>query len=117
MTYRKDIQMLRGIAVLWVMLFHLTGTQYSSGFLGVDIFFVISGYLMARLYDPTAKAAFFIRRANRLLPAYFMVILATLLIALIRAPNDYTVVFHQSLWAMGFAANIGFWLHSLPYTF
>jgi peptidoglycan/LPS O-acetylase OafA/YrhL len=50
MTYRLDIQILRGIAVFLVVLFHLDIPFFSSGFLGVDAFFVISGFLMALLY-------------------------------------------------------------------
>jgi peptidoglycan/LPS O-acetylase OafA/YrhL len=59
MLYRKDIQILRGIAVLLVVMFHLQLAGIESGFLGVDIFFVISGYLMAILYNPNEKAIFF----------------------------------------------------------
>lgn len=47
MTYRFDIQILRGIAVILVVLFHLDIPFFGSGFLGVDVFFVISGFLMA----------------------------------------------------------------------
>lgn len=50
MQFRHDIQILRGIAVSLVVLFHLEFSQLASGFLGVDIFFVISGFLMAVLY-------------------------------------------------------------------
>ena len=44
--YRKDIQILRGVTVLMVVLYHMGVPNMSSGYLGVDIFFVISGYLM-----------------------------------------------------------------------
>ena len=50
MNYRADIQVLRGVAVVLVVLFHLGFSSIKSGFLGVDIFFVISGFLMAVLY-------------------------------------------------------------------
>lgn len=59
MKYRKDIQILRGIAVLFVVLFHLGVWGFNSGFLGVDIFFVISGYLMGVMYDPEKNIRFF----------------------------------------------------------
>lgn len=110
MQYRPDIQILRGIAVLVVVLFHLEIGGFTSGYLGVDIFFVISGFLMARLYDPTRKRDFFLRRAKRLLPAYFAVILGTLALStLITTPNDFRGVVEQSLFGSTFSSNIGFW--------
>ncbi|HJY38221.1 MAG TPA: acyltransferase, partial [Steroidobacteraceae bacterium] len=84
MEYRKDIQILRGVAVLLVVFFHFEIAGFTSGFLGVDVFFVISGYLMAKLYDPSRKRDFFVKRARRLLPAYFAVVAVTALIAAAR---------------------------------
>jgi peptidoglycan/LPS O-acetylase OafA/YrhL len=49
--YRRGIQILRGISVVYVIIFHLKIVFFSKGFLGVDIFFVISGFLMAALYE------------------------------------------------------------------
>ena len=113
MVYRKDIQILRGIAVLLVILFHLDMAGLTSGFLGVDIFFVISGYLMAMMYRPEHQASFFLKRARRLLPAYFVTIFATTLVASwLTTPNDYQQVIGQSVFATFFAANIGFWLEN-----
>ncbi len=113
MTYRKDIQILRGIAVLLVVLFHLQVSFVKSGFLGVDIFFVISGFLMAILYDPTKKSDFFLRRSKRLLPTYFAVILLTLAISIfITIPNEYYQVVKQSVYATFFSSNIGFWMQN-----
>ena len=48
-NYRQDIQILRGISVLLVVFYHLRIPGFKNGFVGVDIFFVISGYLMAQL--------------------------------------------------------------------
>ena len=113
LTYRKDIQILRGIAVLLVVLFHLEIAGFENGFLGVDIFFVISGYLMAALYSPVAKVDFFIKRARRLLPAYFVVVILTIIAAAaITTPNDYEQVSAQALFATVFASNIGFWMEN-----
>lgn len=113
MTYRKDIQILRGIAVLLVVLFHLQVSIIKSGFVGVDIFFVISGFLMAILYDPTKKNEFFLRRSKRLLPTYYVVILLTLVVSIfIIIPNEYYQVVKQSLYATFFSSNIGFWTQS-----
>jgi peptidoglycan/LPS O-acetylase OafA/YrhL len=113
MEYRKDIQILRGLAVLLVVCFHLEIAGLASGFLGVDVFFVISGYLMAAIYDPTQKWEFYRRRARRLLPAYFATVLATLLAAVfITTPNDFAQVSNQGMFAMFFASNIGFWMEN-----
>ena len=110
MEYRKDIQILRGISVLLVVLFHLEIGGFKSGFLGVDVFFVISGYLMAILYNPERKWEFFVKRAHRLLPAYFAIIVVTLLACmLITTPNDYDSVIKQTLFATFFTSNIGYW--------
>ncbi len=113
MKYRKDIQILRGISVLLVVFFHLEIGGFKSGFLGVDVFFVISGYLMAVLYNPERKREFFVKRARRLLPAYFATIVSTLLACmLITTPNDYGSVVKQTLFATFFTSNIGYWMEN-----
>lgn len=113
MEYRKDIQILRGLAVLQVALFHLGIPGFASGFLGVDVFFVVSGYLMAMIYDPSNIREFFLKRARRLLPAYFVVVIMVLLTTMmITIPSDYSQVSSQGLFAIPFASNIGFWLEN-----
>jgi peptidoglycan/LPS O-acetylase OafA/YrhL len=80
-SYRKDIDGLRAIAVIAVVLFHARVSLFSGGFVGVDIFFVISGYLIgAHIYRDVSKgqfslARFYQRRAKRILPALFTVLL------------------------------------------
>jgi peptidoglycan/LPS O-acetylase OafA/YrhL len=82
---RADIQSLRGYAVLVVVLFHAQIVPVSAGYIGVDIFFVISGFLMTRLVLDAVDdgqfrfGAFYFRRAKRLLPALYVV---TALVAL-----------------------------------
>ena len=113
MNYRKDIQILRGVSVLFVVLFHLGFTLFQSGFLGVDVFFVISGFLMAILYRHDNKKSFLMRRAKRLLPAYFVVTLLSIMMAIfLITPNEYNQVFTQSIYASTFSSNIGFWLQN-----
>ena len=113
MIYRKDIQILRGISVMLVVLFHLGFTLFQSGFLGVDVFFVISGFLMAILYSHDNKKEFFARRAKRLLPTYFIITLLTVCSAIFMVtPNEYAQVFSQSIYASSFSSNIGFWLQN-----
>lgn len=110
MNYRADIQVLRGVAVVLVVLFHLGFSSIKSGFLGVDVFFVISGFLMAVLYDKNDIPKFYLRRAKRLLPAYYATIFVTLIFAyLLTTPNETTQVSSQAKYAIAFASNLGFW--------
>lgn len=113
MVFRNDIQVLRGVSVLMVVLFHLKITGFSSGFLGVDVFFVISGYLMSMLYKPEHKIEFFARRIRRLLPAYLAVVLATLMISVVLiSPIDFGSISKQAIYSLLFSSNIGFWLEN-----
>ena len=76
MGFRKDIELLRGVAVLLVVLFHLGLTSFKSGFIGVDIFFVVSGFLMAgtlNRLDHRNIVDFYWRRGRRILPALIAV--------------------------------------------
>src|SRR5262245_52475506 len=84
---RYDIQALRGYAVLLVVLFHSGVDILKSGFLGVDIFFVISGFLITGLIvrgldsGTFSLASFYFRRAKRLLPAAYVTLILTTLLA------------------------------------
>ena len=113
MNYRNDIQMLRGVAVAFVVLFHLEIAGLASGFLGVEVFFVISGFLMAILYKEGEIKKFFQRRANRLLPAYFVTVILTLLLSIIFIlPPELKQVSEQSIFSLFFANNFGFWMQN-----
>jgi peptidoglycan/LPS O-acetylase OafA/YrhL len=84
MPYRPEIDGLRAVAVLPVILFHAGFSVFSGGFVGVDVFFVISGYLITSILLRELAAGkfsilgFYERRARRILPALFLVILACL---------------------------------------
>lgn len=113
MDKRIDIQLLRALAVIYVVLFHLEIGAISSGFLGVDVFFVVSGFLMAILYKPGQAKKFLERRAKRLIPAYFTTVILTLLVSLfIVLPSELGQVVTQSTYSLLFANNIGFWMQN-----
>lgn len=113
MQYRQDIQIIRGLAVLVVVLFHLGAPGFDHGFLGVDAFFVISGFLMALLFKEGETAGFLRRRAGRLLPAYFVTVLLTLAVsALVTLPSEHRQVATQAVYAGGFLSNLGFWMQA-----
>lgn len=119
MGYRRDIDGLRAIAVLPVILFHGGFSAFGGGFLGVDVFFVISGYLIAGILLRDLAAGrfsilgFYERRARRILPALFVVLLASLALALAWMPPLAFRDFGQSLVATGlFASNVLFWLEA-----
>lgn len=113
MKYRVDVQILRGIAVSLVVLFHLNIGGFSSGFLGVDVFFVISGYLMGEIYDPKNIKDFYAKRIKRLLPTYWAVVWISLVVAFFLCEvSDFRQVAEQSLFATLFLSNIGYWLET-----
>ena len=85
MNYRSDIDGLRSVAVLSVIISHASPGLMPGGFLGVDVFFVISGFLIATLVARDVQAGsfsagtFYARRIRRLIPAFFVAMLATML--------------------------------------
>lgn len=106
MNYRKDIDGLRAIAVIPVILFHFGLQGISGGYVGVDIFFCISGYLIGGIIiDETSSgkfsyAQFYERRIKRLFPAFFVVAIATIPLAFwLLLPNPDFRVYGKSLFA------------------
>ena len=94
-TYRRDIDGLRGLAVLLVVLFHATGSV-RGGFIGVDVFFVISGYLITGIIvremeaQSFSFAAFWERRIRRIVPASVVMTVATVgLASIVLLPDDF----------------------------
>ena len=99
--------------MLAVVLFQLGFSGLKLGFLGVDVFFVISGFLMAILCGRSTAKQFFERRARRLLPAYFVTIFVVLVASVLWVlPTENNQVTESSLYAAVFASNIGFWLQN-----
>ena len=86
-NYRPEIDGLRAVAVLPVILFHSGWTLFSGGYVGVDIFFVISGYLITtillrdKLDNTFSISKFYMRRARRILPLLFTVMTVCILAA------------------------------------
>src|SRR3954451_21275314 len=95
LPYMPGIDALRAIAVLAVFFYHVGAGWMPGGFLGVDVFFVISGYLITALLlsefrkrDHVSVVAFWLRRARRLLPAVAVMIAVTLILAALLIPSD-----------------------------
>jgi peptidoglycan/LPS O-acetylase OafA/YrhL len=112
MRYRKDIDGLRAVAVLPVVFFHAKLLGFSGGFVGVDVFFVISGYLITGLIAADWKAGrfsfvtFYFRRVRRILPALVCVYVAcTILAAAVMLPSDMAEFGRSLVSSAGFVSN------------
>lgn len=119
MKYRSEIDGLRAVAVVPVVLFHAGLEAFGGGFVGVDVFFVISGYLITTIIidemdgGAFSLVRFYERRARRILPALFFVALCSIPVAwFLLLPSDMKD-FAQSLAAVAtFSSNILFWRES-----
>ena len=117
MRHRPD-DGLRGIAVIAVILYHARVPGFSGGYIGVDVFLVISGYLITQLlqtaanhYGPRTLVEFYLRRARRLLPALYPLLAATAIAAIVLyLPTDLVRFGRSLLLATAFAGNFGAWL-------
>lgn len=114
--YRPDIDGLRAVAVMAVVLHHLSSRWVPGGFIGVDVFFVISGYLITKIIHREMEdgsftfARFYERRIRRLFPALFTVIVFVLVAGwFLLLPSDYLATFRAAAGTVLFSANIVFW--------
>jgi peptidoglycan/LPS O-acetylase OafA/YrhL len=114
--YRADIDGLRGIAVLSVLLFHLGFYWFGGGYVGVDVFFVISGYLITRIIIDDVRsrrfsaARFYDRRIRRIFPALFCTLFLSLVAgAFLSTPTDFKSLGHSAAAVIAFVSNIQFW--------
>ncbi|WP_345950340.1 acyltransferase family protein [Mucilaginibacter sp. PAMB04274] len=119
MKFRYDINALRAIAVIGVILFHFKVPQFGGGFSGVDVFFVISGYLMSRIVITDLERGtfsfgeFYNKRLKRIVPALLSLILVlTLLCFFFYFPEDYQTFQKNAVSSILFLSNIWFWKHS-----
>lgn len=116
---RDDIQLLRGIAVLSVLLYHLDSSLLAGGYLGVDVFFVVSGFLITRNIFRSIRqgtfsyASFIASRFRRLLPAcYTMLVFSATLATVFLTRQDMAEFVKQTLGTLTFSSNFVLWRQS-----
>jgi peptidoglycan/LPS O-acetylase OafA/YrhL len=122
-AFRPDIEGLRGLAILLVVAFHVGAPGITGGFVGVDVFFVLSGYLITRLMIDEIErdgrlsfVGFYARRARRLLPAAALVLVATLLLGLaVYSPIELRDLARTAQSVAVYASNFRFALDSVHY--
>ena len=128
LNYRPEIDGLRAIVVFAVILYHAEITLFGynffkGGYIGVDVFFVISGYLITSFILKELETSgrfsflnFYERRARRILPALFTVMLVFLPFAWIHLlPADFINFSKSILYSIGFTSNLFFWREGLQY--
>lgn len=117
MQKRSDIQGLRAIAIVQVVAFHLSMAGFPNGYVGVDIFFILSGFLITMILNHDTQSTtlslirtFYVKRMKRIFPAYYLTIAAVIL------ASDVYLIFYDkpsvidtTLWASVFATNIRGW--------
>jgi peptidoglycan/LPS O-acetylase OafA/YrhL len=115
-SYRPDIDGIRAIAILSVVLYHAALPSITGGFTGVDIFFVISGYLIGgHIFSEVRSGSFsflrfYQRRAKRILPAFYAVLIFTILASMfLLSPREALVFGRSSFAATLSSSNILFW--------
>lgn len=121
--FRADIEGLRGVAILLVVLFHCDVPGLLGGFVGVDVFFVLSGFLITGILVHEVQTTsrlnlleFYARRARRLLPAFAVTLVATLFIgAIILTPQELSLAAHAAQSAALHMSNIFFDKHTGDY--
>lgn len=119
MEFRKDINALRSLAVLAVIIFHFNSDYLPGGFAGVDVFFVISGYLMTKIIlsgideNNFSLKRFYLARARRIIPALTIICLITILIGwLFIKPSDFYEMGKDVASSILFISNFLYWSRS-----
>ncbi|MBQ7626250.1 MAG: acyltransferase, partial [Rhodocyclaceae bacterium] len=117
--YRPDIDGLRAVAVLAVVIFHASPRRLPGGFVGVDIFFVISGYLISTILlenlarDTFSFATFYMRRIRRIFPALAVVLAACFVPGwLVLFADEFAALGKHMAGGAGFVANLVLWKES-----
>ena len=117
-TFYPEIQGLRAIAVISIFLYHLQLNSFQGGFVGVDIFFVISGFLITKILfeKKISLISFYISRIKRITPALIITILIVFLLVTCIFLPEHLEHFYQSInYTLLFSSNIFFWLKSADY--
>ncbi|WP_394184356.1 acyltransferase family protein [Pseudoalteromonas tetraodonis] len=116
MKFREDINGLRAIAVIAVVLFHFNPSWMPGGFAGVDVFFVISGFLMTGIIfkgieqENFSILKFYVARANRIIPALAILCLVTIVFGwFYLIPSDYEMLGKHVSSSISFISNIIYW--------
>ena len=116
-TRRVDIDSLRGLSVISVIIFHLDHAYFPNGYLGVDLFFVISGYVITKsiikkYYEGNFKFTdFYIKRIRRILPVLLVVLISSFLVGLyLLLLSDLKKFSESLLTSLGFIWNFYFWI-------
>ena len=116
LNYRKEIDFLRALAVTFVIIFHFYPSFLPNGYLGVDMFFVISGFLISYQIFISVKdrkfslKEFYIRRLKRILPASIFVLVAVFIISkFLLIDNDFLKFYQSLIYSLFFSSNFFFW--------
>ena len=119
MQFREDINGLRAIAVIAVVLFHFNSSWIPGGFAGVDVFFVISGFLMTGIIfkgleqENFSILRFYVARANRIIPALAILCIVLLILGwFYLTPQDYKALGKHAASSVAFVSNVTYWLES-----
>ena len=114
--FRHDINGLRAIAVMAVVLYHFGIPGFSGGFVGVDVFFVISGFLMTGIIISGLERGnfslwgFYLARARRIIPALLVLCATLLMLGWLWLPSaDYKPLATHVVTALAFVSNVKFW--------
>ena len=114
-NYRADIDGLRGLAIVPVVLYHAGIPGFAGGFVGVDVFFVISGYLITSIIEREIRegrfslAGFYERRVRRILPALFVVMAACAIVSpFLLYPEEYRRFARSMIWTTLYVSSVQF---------
>ena len=113
--YRREIDGLRAVAVLVIIFFHMKIPGFRGGFIGVDVFFVVSGFLITQIIVSSLNTGqfsfrdFYIRRVTRIIPALAFTVAAVLLCSLyLEQPQKLVHTAQQSIYALLSISNVFF---------